>query len=70
MLQPDCPSSNAVPKPGQPFAVRGISLPQGLTVEKVNRREKLLKDIDTRLPATPGLLILLTHAIDFHGSEE
>lgn len=40
--------TNAVPRPGQPFAVRGISLAEGLTVEKVNRREALLKDINTR----------------------
>lgn len=40
--------TNAVPKPGQPFSVRGISLAEGVTVDKVNRREKLLKDIDTR----------------------
>lgn len=40
--------TNAVPRPGQPFAVRGISLAEGLTVEKVNRREALLKDINTK----------------------
>ncbi|MFP6762083.1 MAG: DUF1501 domain-containing protein, partial [Planctomycetaceae bacterium] len=39
--------TNAVPVPGKPFAVRGISLAGGLTVEKVNRREALLKDINT-----------------------
>ena len=38
--------TNAVPKPGQPFAVRGITLPQGLTVEKVARREQLLKKLN------------------------
>jgi hypothetical protein len=41
--------TNAVPKPGERFAVRGISLAEGVTVDKVNRREKLLKDLDTRL---------------------
>lgn len=40
--------TNAVPKPGQPFSVRGISLAQGVTLDKVNRREQLLKDVDTR----------------------
>lgn len=40
--------TNAVPRPGQPFAVRGISLAEGLSVEKVSRREALLSDIDTR----------------------
>ncbi|MDP6443456.1 MAG: DUF1501 domain-containing protein [Pirellulaceae bacterium] len=38
--------TNATPKPGQPFSVRGITLPQGLTLEKVKRREALLKDVD------------------------
>ena len=41
--------TNAVPKPGERFSVRGISLAEGVTVDKVNRREKLLKDLDTRL---------------------
>ena len=38
--------TNAVPKPGQAFAVRGITLAEGVTIEKVNRREQLLKDLD------------------------
>lgn len=38
--------TKAVPKPGQPFAVRGITLPEGLTVEKVARREQLLKKLN------------------------
>ena len=41
-------STNAVPKPGEAFSVRGISLAEGITVEKINHREQLLKDIDTR----------------------
>lgn len=41
--------TNAVPRPGEPFAVRGISPAQGLTVDKIHRREKLLKDLDTRM---------------------
>ena len=38
--------TNAIPKPGQPFAVRGITLPEGLTVEKVARREQLLSRLN------------------------
>ena len=38
--------TNAVPKPGQPFQVRGISLAEGLTLDKVNRRQRLLKKLD------------------------
>ncbi|MAT16098.1 MAG: hypothetical protein CMJ46_12615, partial [Planctomyces sp.] len=41
--------TNAVPRPGQPFSVRGISPAKGLTVDKIDRREKLLKDLDTRM---------------------
>ncbi len=40
-------STTATPKPGEKFNVRGISLTGGLTVEKVERREKLLTDLDT-----------------------
>ena len=40
--------TNDYPKKGKPFEVRGISLPEGLTVTKVKRRSQLLKDIDTR----------------------
>ena len=35
------------PKAGQPFQMRGLGLPQGLTIEKVTRREQLLRDLDT-----------------------
>ncbi|MEQ9409527.1 MAG: DUF1501 domain-containing protein [Fuerstiella sp.] len=38
--------TNAVPKPGQPFAVRGITLPPGLTLEKVARRDQLLQQLN------------------------
>jgi len=41
--------TNAVPKPGETFSVRGISPAAGVTVEKIERREKLLGDLDTRL---------------------
>lgn len=40
--------TNAVPRPGEPFVVRGISLADGLTVDRVNRREQLLKKVDRR----------------------
>jgi uncharacterized protein (DUF1501 family) len=38
--------TNAVPRPGKPFSVRGISLAEGVSIEKVGRREQLLKDLD------------------------
>lgn len=39
-------STNASPKPNTPFNVRGISLSGGLTLEKAERRERLLGDLD------------------------
>lgn len=39
--------TNATPAPGQPFSVRGISLANGLTVEDIERRQRLLEDLDT-----------------------
>jgi uncharacterized protein (DUF1501 family) len=39
-------ATGAVPRPGQPFAVRGIALQGGLTVKDVERREALLDDLD------------------------
>jgi uncharacterized protein DUF1501 len=39
--------TNAVPQPGQPFGVRGISLANGLTVERFEQRQKLLNELDT-----------------------
>jgi hypothetical protein len=38
--------TNATPRPGQPFNVRGISLAGGVTVEDVQRRQRLLSDLD------------------------
>lgn len=38
--------TNAVPRPGKPFAVRGISLAEGVTVDHVQRRQRLLEKID------------------------
>jgi hypothetical protein len=34
------------PRQGQPFNVRGISLGTGITVEQIERRQNLLKDLD------------------------
>jgi hypothetical protein len=34
------------PRPGAPFGVRGISLPGGITVADVEKRQKLLKSLD------------------------
>lgn len=39
--------TNAVPQPGKPFSVRGISLQNGVTVESIEKRENLLKRLDT-----------------------
>lgn len=39
--------TNDVPKPGQPFQVRGIALPDGLTLDKVQDRQALLSKVDT-----------------------
>lgn len=41
-------NTNAAPQPGKPFQVRGISLANGLTIDEVNRRERLLKRVDSR----------------------
>lgn len=38
--------TNATPRPGRPFNVRGITLAGGLTVDDVQRRQRLLGDID------------------------
>ncbi len=40
-------STTATPKPGEKFNVRGVSLSGSLTIEKVERREKLLTDLDS-----------------------
>lgn len=39
--------TNAVPRSGQPFNVRGISLGNGISLEEIERRQGLLKDLDT-----------------------
>ena len=40
--------TNAVPRRGKPFQVRGISLADGVTIQKVNRREQLRRQVDRR----------------------
>lgn len=60
--------TNTVPRPGQPFQVRGISLPDGLTIEKVNQRQQLLKKLDRRFKAEATESQLL-EALDKFGSQ-
>ena len=43
--------TNAQPSFGQPFSVRGISLPGGIGIDEVKRRQSLLKKIDRRFAA-------------------
>ena len=38
--------TNTVPQPGKKFQVRGVSLAEGVTLDQVNRRERLLKKVD------------------------
>ncbi len=40
-----------VPRRGQPFEVRGLSLTNGLTIESVQNRTRLLQDLDSRFQA-------------------
>ena len=40
--------TNATPGFGQPFSVRGISLPSGVGVDEIKRRQSLLKKLDRR----------------------
>jgi hypothetical protein len=37
----------ATPRPGAPFSVRGIALGNGLTVSEVEKRQSLLRDLDS-----------------------
>ncbi len=39
--------TNDVPKPGQPFQVRGIALSEGVTLDKIQNRQQLLQKVDT-----------------------
>ncbi len=38
--------TNTVPEPGKKFQVRGVSLAEGVTLDQVNRRERLLQKVD------------------------
>ena len=44
-------NTGATPQAGQPFSVRGISLQGGLTVAEVEKRQKLLSDLDSTFRA-------------------
>ena len=39
-------NTTSVPRAGQPFSVRGISLGRGLTIEEIEKRRKLLGQLD------------------------
>lgn len=39
--------TNSAPKAGAPYSVRGFSLARGLTITDIERRQNLLKDLDT-----------------------
>jgi uncharacterized protein DUF1501 len=39
-------STQSTPRAGQPFTVRGITLGRGLTIEKIERRQRLLTDLE------------------------
>lgn len=60
--------TNAVPRPGQPFEVRGVTLAEGTTVDKVSRRQQLLSEIDTRFRAAETNSDVL-EALDKFGSQ-
>ena len=40
-------NTGSTPRPGQPFSVRGISLGNGLTLREIEKRQSLLRDLDT-----------------------
>lgn len=40
-------NTGSTPRPGQPFSVRGIALGNGLTLSEIEKRQNLLKDLDT-----------------------
>ena len=45
-------NTGATPKPGEKFAVRGIRLGNGLTIDDVEKRKNLLRDLDGTFAAT------------------
>src|SRR5690606_14736756 len=40
-------NTGSVPRPGAPYSVRGIAMADGLTIEEIEKRQNLLKDLDT-----------------------
>jgi Protein of unknown function (DUF1501) len=53
-------NTGATPQPGKPFNVRGISLGAGVTVAQMDRRNHLLKELDTTFASLEGRDQLLT----------
>jgi hypothetical protein len=53
-------NTSQTPQQGKPFNVRGISLGAGITVEQLDRRQSLLRDIDTTFASLEGKDQLLT----------
>ena len=60
--------TNTAPKAGEPYEVRGISLSDGLTIEAVSRREKLLTRFD-RLYRDAEVNSSLLEALDTFGDQ-
>jgi len=53
-------NTGATPQAGKPFNVRGISLGAGVTVEQLDRRQNLLRDLDQTFASLEGQDQLLT----------
>jgi hypothetical protein len=53
-------NTNASPRAGAPFSVRGIALGNGLTIEEIERRNSLLADLDKTFAAVESNSQLLT----------
>lgn len=50
-------NTGTTPRAGQPFSVRGIDLAGGLTVAEVEKRQRLLRDLDTALRGADSQLL-------------
>jgi uncharacterized protein (DUF1501 family) len=50
-------NTGATPRAGQPFSVRGIDLAGGLTVAEVEKRQRLLRDLDTAFRGADSQLL-------------
>jgi Protein of unknown function (DUF1501) len=61
-------STSDIPKPGKPYGVRGISLGNGLTVADVEKRQRLLADLDKTFRAVDTKSSLLD-GLDRFGRE-